>query len=387
MYVIPFAFFIICIPMLFYMTFKTSLYKSSKNRNAVEPYVLSKESITILFLTYLVFVNFFVWVEIGDHLGGNDALNYLNRFLDADTSLIESLRKQNNEYGYGLFIWIMRQITDNYRVVLWILYSLMFTCQFIFWKNLYWDGYTFLGCILLEIVTLTSMCILRIVLCVHLSLLIYICLSRKAYWKALLVSIVATSIQISGIMLIGIVIFMWVRSKWKISKRHIILIYSFLICMLVGLLYCSEKIILRTKYWIYVGEGGVAKGYLLILFIIIGAYYVRRKRYNKSLPQLALFVSILCTSLFVIIAESIYVIVYRMLLLFEPIIILLLIYLLRDYRYTKSLSKHSSSYLIYFGLLLVIPLRIISFFTNSVYSYGLYTYSNKLVNYLVDWIV
>ena len=384
MFAIPFTFFIICIPMLFYMTFKTSLYKPSKTRNAIVPYVLSKESIIILFLTYLVFVNFFVWVEIGEnHRGGNDALNYLNRFLDADTSLIESLRKQNNEYGYGLFIWIMRQITDNYRVVLWILYSLMFACQFIFWKNLYWDGYTFLGCILLELVTL--MCILRMVLCVHLSLLIYIYLSRKAYRKALLVSIVATSIQISGIMLIGIVIFMWVRSKWRISKKHMTLIYSFLICMLASLLYYSKEIFLRTKYWIYVGEGGVAKGYLLILFIIIGAYYVRRRRYNKFLPELALLVSILCTSLFVVIAESIYAIVYRMLLLFEPIIILLLIYLLRDYRYIKSLSKQTSSYLIYFGLLLVIPLRIIGFFTNSVYSYGLYTYSNEIINYLMRW--
>ena len=332
-----------------------------------------------LFIIYIIYTFFTVFRVIDVGIGGIDAYVYKLYFLGAKTSWIEAIEYQNYEVGYATIIWLFRLLTDDYRFVLFFLYTFMFIVLVVFVRYITFNMYTFLSIFLLLALIINSFNTLRVIIAVFIGMVVYIQLFKSKYLNSILLSIVAISIHISALILFPIISVHFIINKRKnISFKKLIFYVCSLSIITVVLMWLAKPIIMNSNYHIYNNEGGIAlQTYImiLILFLLSVLKYkqmVNINKFNKTL------ITILPIGLIILPLQMEYSILYRMVLYFLPIIYSLIPPLIRSLSITSIKKIHY--FFIKLGLVLYLILKIIIFFTVEVKSAGL-PYINMFFNH------
>lgn len=205
---LPFVLFMIFEMLMVGLAFKLSKTETVQNESnpSILRYKFNLASGTILFLAYVVYIIFFTFVGIDLGSGGKDALVYKNAFEHANLPLLESLKLQRMEWGYGFLIWLIRSAFSDYEVVLFVSFSFSFFAMLYFIKRIRWNIYTVLSYSIILILILTQTCLMRNILSASIGMITYVLLFEKKYKKAFVVATIAVSIHISSLILFPIII-------------------------------------------------------------------------------------------------------------------------------------------------------------------------------------
>jgi hypothetical protein len=322
-----------------------------------------------LILAYVFFIVFSVFRVIDVGLGGIDALGYKRIFENAGGSIVESMNNQFYEPGYSLIIWFSRTISEDYRVALFIIYTIMFLFIVNFIKNITYGRYTPVSIFLLLTLWLSSFNTTRVILSIFIGTYVYSCLLKRRYIKATLVAFIAISIHYSAIILLFIILIHGlVENKSKIKKARLLGLIAASTLFFLALAYLLDSLLIGTRYQAYIdwNEGQLSTGTLIaiIISVIIGL-----KNYNE-LTNINEYNRFFIIALFAFIPffilQSSYAIIYRSIMFSLPILYVLIPDLIKSLkiRYTKDVFK----FLLKAPLIGYFMIRIYTFFSVEIYS-------------------
>ncbi|MFC4025133.1 EpsG family protein [Oceanobacillus longus] len=361
--------------------FLTLARRNVITNNNIQGIVLKKYSLVgmiSIIISYLIFTSFSVFRVIEFGLGGNDAHNYKLIFNNANGNVIESLSIQPYEPGYALIIWLSRAISEDYRVALFIIYSIMFIFLINFIKYISWSKYVPISIFLLLTMWLSSFNTLRVILAIFIGTYVYSLLFKKKYNYALLVAIIATTIHTAAIVLFPVIAIVKIienRAKFRPSKLiFFIIILSGIFLLSINII---EVFISGTSYELYIEykEGAVALGTYIVIIISFVLSLIKFNDLVEINPYNKILVVILPIGLSLYVLQANFSIVYRMVLFFLPILYVLIPDLIRTFRInrTKELIKLP----IKIGLFSYLIYRIYSFWAIEIDSVG--------VPYIIDF--
>lgn len=322
-----------------------------------------------LILAYIFFIVFSVFRVIDVGLGGIDALGYKMIFENAGGSIIESINNQFYEPGYSLIIWFSRTISEDYRVALFIIYTIMFLFIVNFIKNITYSRYTPVSIFLLLTLWLSSFNTTRVILAIFIGTYVYSCLLKRSYIKAILVAFIAISIHYSAIILLFIIVIHGlVENKSKIKKTKLLSLTVASSLFFLAVAYLLDSLLIGSRYQAYIGwnEGQLSTGTLIaiIISVIIGI-----KNYNE-LTNINEYNRVFIIALFAFIPffimQASYPIVYRIIMFSLPILYVLVPDLIKSLkiRYTKDIFK----FLLKVPLKAYLIVRVYTFLSVEIYS-------------------
>lgn len=323
-------------------------------------------------ISYFIFIIFSVFRVIDVGLGGIDALAYKEIFYNAGGNVIESINRQFYEPGYSLIIWFSRTISDDYRVALFIIYTIMFLLIVNFIKQISWSKYTPISIFLLLTIWLSSFNTTRAILALFIGTFVYSLLFKKKYKSAIFIAIIATSIHTAAsVLLLMIAVVMIIKNKSRFSPIKLItLILSISVVFFILVNYLNV-FIRGTRYEAYIGwqEGELALGTFIIVMICITLSFLRINELSQINQYNRILIIILPVSITIIVLQFNYPIFYRMLLFFLPILYVFIPDLIRAF----SIKKRNDliKFPIKLGLFAYLVFRIYSFLTLEINSVGL----------------
>lgn len=377
---LPFLIFMLFEMLMVGLAFKLSVAESveSHESNAAKlQYKFNLASGTLLFLAYVVFVIFFTFVGIDAGSGGNDAIIYKERFEHANIPLLQSLRLQQNEWGYGLLIWLLRAITSDYRIVLFAVFSFSFFAMLYFIRHIKWTTYTVLSYSLILILLITGMCLIRNILSVSIGMIVYGLIYEKKYWKAIILATIGVSIHVTSIILYPIIIMCVLldNKKFSVGKLSLyLLLDATFLFLLMGV---ASTLVKGSKYAAYDATQGVAAATYLVFVLVLILSFARYKNLVEKNPFNRTLLIILATGLLCLVMQLQYSIAYRMLLFYIPITFALISELMEEYK-IFSFHKNGGFFVVYLGLFTYVVLILYKFFSVGAVSYGLYPYIIRL---------
>lgn len=332
----------------------------------------------ILLYIYIIFIFFSAFRIIEPGLGGIDAYGYKMFFLNSTTTLKESLLMQNYEPGYGIFIWGMRQLTDNYILVLLIVNSFIFLLFINFFKYVNRGKIRFFSIYLLAMQLFMGFNIQRIMVAIFIGTLVYINIYKKKYIVSFCLILFALSIHISSIILIPVLLVnIIIDKKEQMDVKKLVFLVTSIFLFSIIIINMFSTFLTSGKYYVYSNNGGIAVGFYSFSTVL---FLLSIKKY-KQLIELNPFNKTLITSLPISIVvlplQMKYSILYRLLLFFIPIQVALLPDLFKVYRVKKN--KNISYLMINIFLILYILDQILVFFSQYIYEVGL-PYGNVLFN-------
>lgn len=259
-----------------------------------------------------------------------DIYAYYVHFQDASRSLPAFLKTSTFELGYTVFIWIIRQISQDFRLAMLLLYGGIYVMYAYFVRQIPWNRFGFLSVAALVATMFSGYYILRMYVSVGIALLAFVQVHRKHYVRTVLLALLAISFHNSALIIIpalGLVLLfqithMSVRTFLKMFAGVLALacIGSFLI-----------PIFMRNspKYSFYVADnqGTVAWGIVAgtAVALLLGFWKYRELNALSSFNGTLLL--LLCSNLLVIPLQLQFGIMYRMNMFFMPLQIVLLMQL------------------------------------------------------------
>lgn len=335
-------------------------------------------SIIILIFAYIPMIIFSVYRVIDIGVGGIDAMAYKQYFLGAKGTWSEALEFQNYEIGYSTIVWIFRQVSDHYTLLLFFIYTMMFILLIKYVKYITWNKYTLPSVFLLFGMIISSFNTTRVILAVFIGLIVYIAIYNRKYLHAILLSVLAATIHVSAIILFpAIAISYLVNNKNKVNIKKLILYIVGIAMISVVSLEILSPYINNSKYHVYNEEHGIALQTYIIIFIVFILSILKFRDMIKVNSFNGTLITILPIGLIILPLQMEYSILYRMILYFLPIIYSLIPSLLKVY------SIRSINTFYYFpikiGLASYLLIRIYIFLTIELKSAGI-PYINYLFN-------
>jgi len=356
--------------------------KKSSDYNLISQYAFSPKTayFPLIVFLFIVFIIFTVFREIdGGGIGGMDAIKYKLSFENATQSLIQSLFTQGFEPIYGLFVWIIRKISSDFRLFLFIYYTIVFFLQIKILSNV---KITWLSIIsyfaICYILIILSFCLMRNILALFLAWLAYIYLDEKKYKKSFLWITIAVLVHYSAIICYPVWIICLLSDKKYFSLKKVFVYWFVLFIFLFLLRSIIPYIILliNDKYVVYLNKYNMAintfigRSYIILLTMWKLNELIKRNPINRIM-----FV-VLLVNLLIIPLQSIMPMMYRMLIFAEPAIFFIIPELI--YIYSLKKNNYHINILIRLSLIFYLIWNIISFIRKSIASYGLDNYSNIL---------
>ena len=283
-----------------------------------------KNFIQLIFLIAIsiLLIYLYAYRTIDYHHGGLDANSYKTFFEG-------NLSKEHFEIGFKILVKIVRLITNNYSMFLIVCSIIMLYCFFKFIYQIKASKYNYLLIITIISLFFESFNILRTVLAIFISLLIYKELNENKFFKSFLLAIICTSLHISSIILFPIIFAnLLFKNKEKIKLASLIFLiiimclFTYFGCVLVG------NYLLYTDYKSYVNSGQLVVFIYLFLAVV---FALSIKNYNKLINYNSInriFIISISLSFIVFFAQLKMVILYRMIEFFLPIAYALLVQLL-----------------------------------------------------------
>jgi len=340
--------------------------------------------VLLLLVLFLIFAAFRT-INIPDvfgRFGGYDAYIYSLRFDEANLPLMQSLLHQRNEPGYGLFVWIIRKITPEYRIFLLVFYTILFILQIKILSRINITGYTLFSYFSICFISIViSFCLQRNILAMFITWLGYVYLNEKKYIKSFLWFAVASSFHFSAIICYPVWVIYVLSSKnsFSLKKALIYWIVLFVVIYIISM-FAVQKIMLfidsgYNKYFMSELSGLAINTYIGRSYLIILMLWKFKALINHNSMNKIMFL-VLLTSLYVIPLQSVLRIMYRMLLISDLAVFFVIPEVISAY--PPKRQNYLVSILIRLSLVLYLIYSIISFSTKTFYSYALDNYSNIL---------
>lgn len=323
----------------------------------------SEKAKNMIIIAYLIFIFFSVFRKIAQGgVGGTDAYGYMNYFNTSPRSIIQSIKNQGYEPGYAGFIWFMRMIFTDYKIVLFITHSYMYYSMVQFMRRFKYNKFTIIASVLMMGLLMNSFNIIRMVLSVCISFNIYSSLYESKVLKALLISIFAVTVHISAAIMIPIVLkyaFYLYDDEITASKMLVINLAMYVLSIVAIL--SIDFIIVGTKYTFYQGK---EESIAVVSFAIMLITYIGSLMKYSELIELSKMNKILISSipigLVILPLQFKMSIMYRMILFINPLLFMLIpqiIYL----SYKKSGYK-ILDFMLTTGFSLIVSYKIYQFF-------------------------
>ena len=356
------------------MTFLVAPYlkKDYSIENKQRKFVISTEAV-LVFLAYLIYIVFAVSKSFMPGKGANDAYAYYLNFTRAGCSLKYFMTEVTTfEPGYSLIVWIVRQVTSEYRFMLWIWHTLSFILIVGFYKKVYLKT-NYLFSVFVGLMSLMSQFnTLRMSISVSIALYSLISMYEKRWIKALIIILCAVSMHITALIMLPVLMVVFVtynRNNYK--KSLVVILIALGIILAVGMLGLINRIALGTAKSVYVGQSSIAWGtdLAIIVFSILCFAKFRQLKQLAGINEIfmvALPVGIICIPF-----QWNMSMMYRMLLYFLPVIFALIPSVVKCYNGVgESKIKSIAVVVISYGYLFS---QIFSFITEGV------VYLNKYI--------
>lgn len=353
--------------------------------NSINGAVISKRyspiGVVNLIISYIIFITFSVFRKIDVGLGGMDAIGYKTIFNNAGGNLVDSLNRQFYEPGYAVLIWISRTISEDYRVALFIIYSIMFILMASYIKYINFNKYSFLSIFLLLTLWLSSFNITRVILALFLGTLVYTLLFRRKIKSALLIATLATTIHTAAVILFPIIVLVaLIENRVKFKPKKLVFLIFLLTSFFLLAINIIDRIIIGTRYDVYLerAQGSMATGTYVIVAISFIISLFKFNNLNKFSSYNKTLIIILPVCLTLIPLQASISIVYRMVIFFLPILYILIPEIIRTFQ-LRSIKEVIENVPIKLGLFSYLIYRIYDFFSIEINHIGV-PYINTLFN-------
>lgn len=298
-----------------------------KNSSGVLTEKYSTIGIILLVFSYIIFVSFSIFRKIDVGFGGTDAYEYKLKFLNANGNFLNSIAKQAYEPGYAFIIWFSRIISDDYRVALFLIYSIMFFLIVKFIKDISWSKYIPISIFLILTLWLNSFNTTRAILALFIGTFVYSLLIRKKYKMAMVTGLIATSIHTASLVLFLIIaVVIIIEKKRLFSRFKLFITISGISFIFLFSIKAFEVFIKMMGYGVYLDwrDGEMAFGTVIIaiLSFIIGLTNFSRLYNINEYNKIWLVMLPVCIPIFIL--QLNFAILYRMLLFFLPIMYILI---------------------------------------------------------------
>lgn len=351
-------FIIICLHVFIsFCLFKASIKEmTSKNKLLTRAFVL---------FAYFVYIFISTFRLINTDYTNGDAYSYKWIFDNANMSYRNFLVFRREEFGYKTIVWIVRNFTDDYKVMLFIFHTFIYWCTVYFVKKMkpkkQVNVIVYFLCIFLVVGNLFhAFNLLRSSIAVSCSYVLIISLQEQKIKKAWLFFILGMLFHNSMIIMsLPIVAYMVVLHKYNRSNRMII-VGCIVIVEFVCMTFLSNYMF--AIYSIYNNSQGLAIGaYVAILFLL---YYFMKKgntlNDDERIANMILEFSLCCVPI-----NFFYSIAYRMVLLFMPLVYSSIMKLTSEDLFISNLSirfqkKHAVILMILIAYLLYETYQMVS---------------------------
>ena len=271
-------------------------------------------------LAFLIYMGFTVFRPIAIGIGGTDSHHYQDYFLAAKGSLSHGLSVQFYERGYAVFVWLIRQFTSSYRVLLFIVHGFIFTSTIALMKRITFNKYSWITLSALVFLALYSVNTIRIILAVAIVYHVYIRLLDGKLYTAILLAIIALSVHISAAIALPMGLVYIIKRNEK--NYDISSLLKTIIIFVLGtfvLINMADFCINQTKYIFYDADEGIAfPSFIMFLVVFI---YALIAGFDKSEDKvLQLFTYLLPVGLVILPLQYRYAIMYRMLFYVQPLV-------------------------------------------------------------------
>ena len=353
--------------------------KTIKRQNMLPKYIFA---VTIFAASILIFSFRFIGTKNGVPYGGIDAQAYRSRFDAATGDIFSAIAGQDNEWGYGFFVFFIRLFTSDFQVFLGVYYCILFILAVRATKSLKFRNdnkvltILLLFCFVVQPIIM-SMNLMRNVLAYFIVFDAYRLLCKKKFLFSILVTLLAMSIHMSAIIFLFVIFVNFILKNKRRSLSEYILFFLLFIALGYVLFLIAKSFMSGTKYeiYFYVEEGMAFASGLFVqrIMILVSLFcaYGRNKIKAKDYYAFLLFFS----GFLVFVIQPFFSVAYRM----HEYINIAIIYLLQNI-YSPN-SSESSIYrrepiiaLMIKAVALFIPFYMIvfSFFMESIPASGLY---------------
>lgn len=277
-----------------------------------------------------------------------DAYAYYNIYSLADMPLKKYLVFSNVEPGYSFLTWVFKNIFNSYVMLLLFIYLFIYCCYCYFLNNLPKQKGLLCVSAILGLDLFTAYYLQRNMLAVAMSLIMLIFLYNKKYLKAFLILVCSIMFHYSAIIFFPVFVFSYLRDNSKLKKGsvNVLEMLSLIICFL-GTKILSEIFLGNQKYSVYNNSGSLAIGTYLFSAITIVLFLKQKGKFQKELPFLNFLGMSFLGVIFVLPLQMMNSIMYRMLLFFLPLLIIMLNYCVKEYINTRRYYLYNSIFLIY----------------------------------------
>ena len=344
------------------------------NVNKCRKFTLSTDFIFV-FLAYLIYIFFAVSKSFMPGIGANDAYAYYLNFTMADCSLFNFMTNVTTfEPGFSFIVWIVRQLTTDYRFMILVWHTLTFILIIKFYKLIYLKNHTFLIIFVGLTLLITQFNTLRMSISILVALFSLIAMYEKRWIKSLIIIICAISVHITAVIMLPVFMVIFITYNRKNSKKSVIaILIIFGIVFTISMFGLINKFAINTEKNIYVGYSSVAWGTdaAIIVFLILS--YVKFNQIRKMAGINEIFMMALPVELICIPLQLNMAMMYRMILYFIPIIYFLIPSIIQCYKETENKVKYITITIVSYAYLL---LQIYSFITEEIVYLNRYIISN-----------
>jgi len=298
-------------------------------------------SILLCVIAYLIYIVFCVGKRVDLGIGSMDAYAYRENFYSAACSYSRFILDISSfEWGYSTVVWVVRQITSNYAVLLTLWYTISFYYILKFLCYTEQGGLSVLRVVVAAMTLLSQMNTMRMSIAIALSLNVLIQIGKKRWVSALVFSFLAISVQISSVIILPIVfVEMTVASSQQRRARKILMIILVSVLLIYASIPLLEKYVASTDKRVYLGASSLALGsYSAAAITILGTYRHRIAMTHNGWLNTTLMIALPCIFLCVPLQLAISV-MYRLTLYFSLITITLMIGLAVNQAEGDRLSK------------------------------------------------
>lgn len=308
--------------------------------------------------------------------GGTDAPAYKSIYELANTDYASSLLVQFYEPGYASLVWFFSRFVGGYEYYQIFLYTLLYLSLLIFSRKLRPSFYVLVTLFFLNSMLVSSLNVLRVTVAVFVSLHIFYFLNSRKYFKAILISLIASSIHTSAVILFPMIFMCYIFDRYSLkvyfaTQFFILALFCFFSLYLLPVFISGTRLDDYTTFNKGAFSFNTFAVALIIIFLVFNRYrqMITYNSFNRSL------ISSLPTIFFVLPIFYNYSIGYRFLLFYLPVMFALLPSVFYIYRFRNKCNLLFSPliFVLYFYFLL----KVFNFFASELEHSEIYELNNS----------
>jgi len=337
--------------------------------------------IVFLFFAFIIFA-VFREIDFGG-IGGNDTIHFQRHFENAYLPLTQFLHYQQFEPLYGLFVWLIRQISSDFRFFLTIYYLIIFAIQVKILSKIKITKITIITyfsiCFILILISFSMM---RGILALFLTWFAYTSLNDKKYIKSLAWITVATLIHFAAAICYPVWLLCYLSDRKRFSLKRALIYWCFLfgLTFFLGRFVPNFLFFIDTRFYFYFDEDFnigfntfIGRSYLILLVIFRFNVLMQHNQMNRIM-----FI-VLLSNLLVLPLQIVLPIMYRMLLMADLAVFFLIPELFHAYQIRqKEYKEYFFSIAVHLSLFFYLFWGVFGFIRRTMIEYGLDNYSNIL---------